>query len=86
MTDPQREHALELARKHYNHYHIPFTMARCEKCADVNSLADLLLEFAREAREDEAKWWHMQRGHHGRNWCCERVESLQQPAKKGTQP
>jgi len=29
------------------------------------------------ARLDEAKWWHTQRGHHGHNWCCERVAQLE---------
>lgn len=29
------------------------------------------------ARLDEAKWRHMQRGHHGQNWCCERIAQLE---------
>ena len=42
----------------------------------LGSASALELALA-EAVEEEAKWWHMQRGHHGSpNWCCERIEHL----------
>jgi hypothetical protein len=38
------------------------------------------------ARLDEAKWWHMQRGHHGFSWCCERIAELERaPAQRPSQ-
>jgi hypothetical protein len=47
-----------------------------------------LTAAADRARRDEAKWWHMQRGHHGKNWCCERIAELERAlaecAGKGT--
>lgn len=64
MTDPQRERALEVASGVTNpcdDHRCKLTPTpgyqrfKCKTCLLVDRVADLLLEFAREARLDEAK-------------------------------
>jgi hypothetical protein len=38
---------------------------------------DALARHDAAVRLEEAKWWHAQRGHHGQNWCCERLAALE---------
>jgi len=101
MTDPQREHALKVARELRPHpfahaatwQHNETLLCDCGKVFNetdehdyhvLEIVADLLLEFAREARLDEANWWYVVQGTVAEN---ERITQLQtpQPAKKGTQ-
>ena len=51
-----------------------------ECCVPLIAKALERYSWAREqaARLEEAEWWHAQRGHHGHNWCCERIEAIEQ--------
>lgn len=60
--------------------------ARKQGQQDIISSSQSIQAELAGARVEEAKWWHAQRGHHGQNWCCERIAELTAQAREGEKP